>query len=258
MDFPVPLIAALRAARRVVILTGAGVSAESGLATFRDKQAGLWERFDPAQLATREAFEQDPELVWGWYEWRRMQVMRALPNAGHVAIKELAERVPSFKLVTQNVDDLHERAGSDPVHHLHGSIARPYCMSCRHEHVLPAAIPDEPTNGRRLRPPQCLQCGGKVRPGVVWFGEMLPQQEWELAVHAASECDVFFCVGTSSRVYPAASLLPIAARAGAATIQVNPAGAADSQLCFDLKGPSGLLLPELVMGSWPDLVNHSR
>jgi NAD-dependent deacetylase len=189
MDFPAPLIEALKAARRVMILSGAGVSAESGLATFRDKQAGLWERFDPTQLATREAFERDPELVWGWYEWRRMQVMRAAPNPGHLAIKELADRVPSLTLVTQNVDDLHERAGSDPVHHLHGRLAKPYCMSCGHEHLLPAAIPDEPTNGRRLRPPQCLQCGGTVRPGVVWFGEMLPEQEWELAARAASECD---------------------------------------------------------------------
>jgi NAD-dependent deacetylase len=251
MEIAAALIDALRQARRVLVLTGAGVSAESGLATFRDKQVGLWERFDPTQLATREAFERDPELVWGWYEWRRMQVMRASPNPGHLALKTLAERVPKLALVTQNVDDLHERAGSAAVHHLHGRLANPYCMQCRHEHLLPAAIPDEPTNGRRLRPPQCLQCGGMVRPGVVWFGEMLPEREWQLAARAARECDVFFCVGTSSRVFPAASLLPIAARAGAISIQVNPAGAADDQLSFDLRGPAGVLLPALLNEAWP-------
>jgi NAD-dependent deacetylase len=251
MDIAAPLIDALRQARRVLVLTGAGVSAESGLATFRDKQVGLWERFDPTQLATREAFERDPELVWGWYEWRRMQVMRAAPNPGHLALKTLAERVPNLTLVTQNVDDLHERAGSNPVHHLHGRLANPYCMKCRREHLLPGAIPEEPTDGRRLRPPQCLQCGGLVRPGVVWFGEMLPAQQWDLAARAARECDVFFCIGTSSMVFPAASLLPTAARAGAITIQVNPAGAADDQVSFDLRGPSGVVLPALLNETWP-------
>src|ERR1700760_515075 len=137
MQVPLPLIEALRQARPGTVLTGAGVSAESGLATFRDKQVGLWERFDPMQLATREAFEHDPELVWGWYEWRRMQVLRAAPNSGHAAIQELARCVPDMTLVTQNVDDLHERAGSDPVHHLHGRLAKPYCMSCQHGYALP-------------------------------------------------------------------------------------------------------------------------
>lgn len=244
----------MRRAPRILILTGAGVSAESGLSTFRDKQAGLWERFDPMQLATREAFERDPELVWGWYEWRRMQVMRAAPNPGHLAIKELADRVPRLTLVTQNVDDLHERAGSDPVHHLHGRIAKPYCCDCRQEHVLPATIPEEPTNGRRLRPPLCVRCGGLVRPGIVWFGEMLPEHEWQLAARAARECEIFFCVGTASTVFPAASLLPIAAQAGAITVQVNPAGAADVQLSFDLRGPSGLVLPQLMKEAWPNRV----
>lgn len=251
MDIPAALIKTLRQARRALVLTGAGVSAESGLATFRDKQAGLWERFDPMQLATREAFERDPELVWGWYEWRRMQVMRAAPNPGHLAIKQLADRVPSLTLVTQNVDDLHERAGSDPVHHLHGRLATPYCMTCHRMHPLSAAIPNEPTEGRRLPPPRCLQCGGMIRPGVVWFGEMLPPHEWDLAARAASECDVFLCIGTSSIVYPAASLLPIAARSGAVTVQVNPAGAADDRLCFDLQGPSGVVLPHLIGQVWP-------
>lgn len=250
MKIPAALIDALKRARRVVVLTGAGVSAESGLATFRDKQAGLWERFDPMQLATPEAFEQDPALVWGWYEWRRMQVMLAAPNSGHLAIKEFADHLPCLTLITQNVDDLHERAGSLAVHHLHGTLAKPFCASCRHMHVLPASRPDEPLNGRRIDPPRCAACGGKVRPGVVWFGETLPQQEWQLAAQAARECEVFFCVGTSSTVSPAASLLPIAAKAGAMTIQVNPEGADGVPLCFDLRGPSGMVLPELVRLAW--------
>ena len=250
MKIPAALIDALKRARRVVVLTGAGVSAESGLATFRDKQTGLWERFDPMQLATPEAFEQDSALVWGWYEWRRMRVMLAAPNAGHAAIKEFADHVPCLTLITQNVDDLHERAGSLAVHHLHGTLAKPFCAGCRHMHALPAGIPNEPLNGRRIDPPRCAACGGKVRPGVVWFGETLPQQEWQLAVQRARECEVFFCVGTSSTVSPAASLLPIAAKAGAMTIQVNPQGADGAPLSFDLRGPSGMVLPQLVRLAW--------
>ena len=249
MEIPSALIDMLKRAHRVVVLTGAGVSAESGLATFRDKQAGLWERFDPMQLATPAAFEQDAALVWGWYEWRRMQVMLAAPNTGHLAIKEFADHVPRLTLVTQNVDDLHERAGCS-VHHLHGTLARPFCADCRQLHVLPEGIPDEPPNGRRLPPPRCAACGGKVRPGVVWFGEMLPEREWQLAAQAARECEVFFCVGTSSTVSPAASLLPIAAQAGAMTVQVNPQGADGAELSFDLRGPSGTVLPELVRLAW--------
>jgi NAD-dependent deacetylase len=250
LNIPAALIGALKRAHRVVVLTGAGVSAESGLATFRDKQAGLWERFDPAQLATAEAFARDPALVWGWYEWRRMQVMLAAPNAGHLAIRQFADHVPCLTLITQNVDDLHERAGSDAVHHLHGTLAKPYCAACRHIHLLPEAIPDVPKNGQRMDPPRCVRCGGTVRPGVVWFGEQLPQQAWQLAAQTARECQVFLCVGTSSTVTPAASLLPIAAKAGAVTIQVNPAAAHDARLSFDLRGPSGVVLPELVRQVW--------
>jgi NAD-dependent deacetylase len=247
LDFPAALLAGLRQARRVVVLTGAGISADSGLATFRDKQVGLWERFDPM-----EPFERDPELVWGWYEWRRMQVMRAHPNPGHLAVKILAERVSNLTLITQNVDDLHERAGSHSALHLHGSLARPYCMHCRREHLLPGAIPEEPEHGRAVAPPKCLQCGQMVRPGVVWFGETLPQREWGLAERAARECDVFFCIGTSSLVFPAASLLPIASESGALTIQVNPAGAPSDRLSFDLRGRAGTVLPALLNAAWPN------
>jgi NAD-dependent deacetylase len=247
MDIPDRLIEALRAARHVMILTGAGISAESGLPTFRDPLTGLWERFNPQELATPEAFRRDPSLVWGWYEWRRMQALRALPNAGHQAIRGLEEKVSRLTLVTQNVDDLHERAGSSTVHHLHGTFSRPYCSACHEAYVFPDGLPDEPEEGRRLDPPRCAFCGANVRPGVVWFGEGLPQDEWAIAEDAAHDCDVFACVGTSSVVYPAASLIELAVEAGAVTIQINPSGTHwDQRVTYDFRAAAGVVLPALV------------
>jgi NAD-dependent deacetylase len=247
MDIPDQLIATLRAARHVMVLTGAGVSAESGLATFRDPLTGLWERFNPQELATPEAFRRDPSLVWGWYEWRRMKVLRAQPNPAHRAIHALEDKVPRLTLVTQNVDDLHERAGSTQVHHLHGTLAGPYCSACREPHAFGFGVPEEPEEGRRVDPPLCASCGACVRPGVVWFGEGLPQDEWAVAERAAEDCDVFFCVGTSSVVYPAASLIELAVEAGATTIQVNPGGSAwDRRVSYDFRAAAGAVLPNLI------------
>jgi len=247
VEIPDQLLETLRGARHVMVLTGAGVSAESGLATFRDSLTGLWERFNPQELATLDAFRRDPPLVWGWYEWRRMKVLRALPNAGHQAIQSLETKVPRLTLVTQNVDDLHERAGSTHVYHLHGTLAHAYCCACHEPYAFPAQLPDEPEEGRRVDPPSCATCGARVRPGVVWFGEGLPQREWTIAEHAAKDCDVFLCVGTSSVVYPAASLIEIAVDAGAVTIQVNPGGTAwDQRVSFDFRAPAGAVLPILV------------
>ena len=177
MDVDSRLISALRKARRAVCLTGAGVSAESGIATFRDKLTGLWERFDPAELATPRAYERDPSLVWGWYEWRRTAILAAQPNPAHWALAAMAGLVPQFTLITQNVDDLHERAGSDDVLHLHGQLSRPYCERCRRGFVHPAGIPDLPPDGARIDPPRCEACDARIRPGVVWFGESLPANE---------------------------------------------------------------------------------
>jgi NAD-dependent deacetylase len=217
------------------------------LATFRDPLTGLWKRFNPQELATPDAFRRDPALVWGWYEWRRMKVSRALPNPAHQAIHSLETKVPRLTLVTQNVDDLHERAGSTQAHHLHGTLAHPYCSSCHDPYVFPSGMPDEPEDGRRVDPPPCAACGSRVRPGVVWFGEGLPQHEWAIAEAAAEDCDVFFCVGTSSVVYPAASLIERAVDAGAVTIQVNPGGTAwDERVSYDFRAPAGALLPSLV------------
>jgi NAD-dependent deacetylase len=230
-----------------MVLTGAGISAESGLPTFRDKQTGLWERFDPQELATPRAFERDPALIWGWYEWRRMKMLRAIPNPAHEAIRALEDMTPRLTLVTQNVDDLHERADSRVVHHLHGTLAHPFCVACKRPFPLPPGIPDEPENGRRVEPPRCGDCNARIRPGVVWFGESLPQREWDIAEQAVSDCDVFLCVGTSAVVYPAASLIPLAAKAGAVTVQINPAATdADARVSYQLRGQAGVVLPTLL------------
>lgn len=161
------IVEALRESRYLLVFTGAGVSAESGIPTFRDALTGLWARFDGARLATPEAFLGDPELVWGWYEWRRQRVLRAAPNPAHRAIAELAGRVPRLTLVTQNVDDLHERAGSAEVIHLHGSLHAPRCFTCAAPYAGLSNQLDEPEEGRRLAPPCCEHCAGVVRPGVV-------------------------------------------------------------------------------------------
>lgn len=243
--------ATLRKARRVTVLTGAGVSAESGIPTFRDRQTGLWEKFDATELATPDAFRRDPALVWGWYEWRRMKVLRAEPNAAHRSLVTIAERVPRFTLITQNVDDLHERAGSQNVIHLHGELARPYCEACRQPYVHPEGIPKLPEGGIHLEPPRCQACGARVRPGVVWFGEQLPQLEWLGAVDAARACEVFLFIGTSALVQPAASLIDVGNRAGAVIVQINPNPTdADGAVRFLLRGPAGHLLPQLLREAW--------
>jgi len=237
----------LARARHVVVFTGAGVSAESGIPTFRDALAGLWERFDAEQLATPEAFRRDPDLVWGWYEWRRMLVMRAQPNAAHRAIAELEGRVDRFTLVTQNVDDLHDRAGSRAPLRLHGSLFAPRCFECDEPAPLAPGIPQEPESGRRLAPPSCGRCGAKVRPGVVWFGEALPEAAIARAFEAAESCDVLLSVGTSSLVHPAAQVPWIAKRAGARVIQVNPNPTALDEIAdLNLRTPAATALPTLV------------
>ena len=230
----------------MVVLTGAGASAESGIPTFRDNQVGLWERFDPMELATPEAFSRDPALVWGWYEWRRRAVLTAQPNAGHLALAAMAEHVPELTLVTQNVDDLHERARSPRAWHLHGELARPYCEACQRSYVFPPGLPDVPKEGARIEPPRCEVCGARVRPGVVWFGESLPEVPWRQAREAAEDSDVFLVVGTSAVVYPAAGLAEIAIAAGAMVVQINPNPAQLGARVVTLRGTAGAVLPQLV------------
>lgn len=244
---PAPLIEALRDARHVVVFTGAGVSAESGIPTFRDSLTGLWERFDAASLATPEAFQADPALVWGWYEWRRMKVLQAQPNAAHLAIAELARQVPRLTLVSQNVDDLHERAGNAEVVHLHGSLHQPRCFKCGEPPKQTLDMPDEPEGGRRVQPPRCSRCDGLLRPGVVWFGESLPAGALNAAFEAAETCDLLISVGTSGLVYPAAEVPGLAWRAGAVVVHVNPLPQANHrEREYTLAGPAGEQLPVLV------------
>ncbi|MGV6953163.1 SIR2 family NAD-dependent protein deacylase [Pseudomonas chlororaphis] len=221
-------------AKRIVVFTGAGISAESGIPTFRDPLTGIWARHDPEKLETASAFREDAALVWGWYLWRRVQVAQAAPNAAHQAIAQLA-RTREVTVVTQNIDDLHERAGSADVIHLHGSLAQPKCFAC---HRTPAALFfEEPiaSEGLRIEPPRCPRCNGKLRPGVVWFGEDLPAVAWKRSVLAARDCDVLLSIGTSGVVFPAAEIPIMALHAGAYVVHINPAQVAQPssrELCL--------------------------
>jgi NAD-dependent deacetylase len=238
-SLPPALIEALRDAQNVVALTGSGVSAESGVPTFREARTGLWERYDPQQLATPEAFDRDPRLVWAWYEWRRKLVSEAEPNPGHLGLAELERRVPNFTLVTQNVDGLHERAGSRTVIELHGNILR---SKCSREDVIV-----DPEDQDDSIPPRCARCGANLRPDVVWFGEMLPLRALEAASEAARGCDLFFSVGTSSLVYPAAALPYEALENGATLVEINPSETPlTPHTDYVLRGGAGQILPELV------------
>ncbi|MDX1507115.1 MAG: NAD-dependent deacylase [Woeseiaceae bacterium] len=236
-DIPAALVDALRDARHVCILTGAGVSAESGVPTFRDAQQGLWAEYDPLQLATVEGFMADPQTVWRWYAWRRDTVAGVEPNPGHVAIAELEALVPRVTLVTQNVDGLHQRAGSSAVVEFHGNI---FVNRCIAENRALADVGEG-------EPPACPDCGAPVRPGVVWFGEMIPEDALNVSFAAAEDCDVFLSVGTSSEVYPAAGLADIAKQQGATTVEVNPVPTVQAErFDFALAGKSGEILPQLV------------
>lgn len=234
----------LRNAEHIVILTGAGVSRESGVPTFREAQDGLWARFDPQELATPSAFQANPKLVWDWYEYRRALVRQAQPNPGHFALATLQKKQPALTIITQNVDDLHEQAGSTGVIHLHGKIARSKCFyHCQGEPTYVDVLQLEYEEG----PPACPHCGRWVRPDVVWFGEMLPQDEINAAFNASQRADVALVVGTSGMVTPAAALPGIAKQAGAAVIEVNPAESGITPIAnIKLDGGAGEVLPQVL------------
>lgn len=205
--------------------------------TFREAQTGLWARYDPLELATPEAFARDPELVWRWYQWRRELVANAAPNAGHRALAELASLVPRLTLVTQNVDGMHQRAGSPDVIEFHGNIFTNRCFA---DGRIVEAEGDDGV-------PTCPDCGAHVRPGVVWFGEAIPEDALHAAFAAATDCDVFLSIGTSALVYPAAGLGDVAREAGAVTIEVNPSPTGQSDAyTASLRGNAGDVLPKLV------------
>lgn len=235
----------LKESRRLLVFTGAGVSAESGVPTFRQALTGLWARFRPEQLATPAAFETNPRMVWEWYAWRQQVVAQARPNPAHFAIAALAGQIPNLTLVTQNVDGLHQRAGSRHVLELHGNLFR---VRCSRENIL---VPvwerrDEAT-------PLCPRCGGRLRPDVVWFGEALPAAEFEAAHRAASDCDLCLTVGTSAAVYPAAAIPEMVLDRGVPLIEVNlEPTSLTSRATVSLRGPAGEILPALLALTWPD------
>ncbi len=238
MNIPQKLRDQLAVAKSITVLTGAGISAESGVPTFRDAQTGFWENYKPEDLATPQAFRRNPKLVWEWYLMRREMVKKVQPNAGHVALVEIEKRVLKFTLVTQNVDNLHCRAGSRNVIELHGNIERTKCFD--EDTVI------ESWDSKEI-PPRCPKCGGMLRPDVVWFGEMLPHCAFEKAEEASQSCDIFLSVGTSGIVYPAAGLPFAALKFGATTVEINPDETPlTAHVHHVLRGASGTILPELL------------
>jgi NAD-dependent deacetylase len=224
---PAGLLDRARAARRVLVLTGAGMSAESGVPTFRDESAGLWARYSPEAMATEEGWRADPELVWAWYLWRIGIVNSTSPNAGHEALARWAGLIggnlalQSLEIVTQNIDDLHERAGSGVLAHLHGRLDRFHCIDC--------GLPGQPDLSMassdptlRVTPSSCESCGGDLRPSIVFFGEPLAEADIDASVAAAQQADLTLVVGTSSIVYPAAALPGVAMRSGSFVAEINP------------------------------------
>lgn len=241
--FAPALIEKLRQSTRVLFFTGAGVSAESGLPTFRDAQTGLWAKYKPQDLATPQAFARDPETVWRWYQWRRRVHADVAPNPAHRAIATFEARLPGSVLVTQNVDRLHELAGSKAPIHLHGSVFRNKCAGC-------GAAMAEVSHDVET-PPGCADCGGLCRPDVVWFGEGLPEAEWQAAVDAAVAAEVVISVGTSATVHPAARIPLLAREAGALVVQVNPEPTPMDRIALNLRGKAGVVLPQLLAAVFP-------
>jgi NAD-dependent deacetylase len=249
MQFPPDLIQLLRQSGHIATLTGAGVSAESGLQTFREtaSSAGstqaLWSQYRPEDLATPEAFERNPELVWDFYAMRRLKAGEVKPNPGHLAIAEMGRHIPEFTLITQNVDGLHQKAGSIRVIELHRNITR---IKCSHGCGVFTEWEDIPG-----QVPTCPNCGAKLRPDVVWFGEMLPRAELEAAQEAARNCQIFFSIGTSGLVQPAASLAWLARRSEAVLVEVNTEETSlTASVDYFLQGKSGEVMPELVRQVW--------
>jgi NAD-dependent deacetylase len=243
MEFPVDFIRFLTSATRVVVLTGAGVSQESGLRTFRDAQDALWAQYKPEDLASPEAFARDPKLVWDWYAWRREAIKGVRPNPGHYALVEMENRIPAFTLITQNVDGLHRFAGSRNVLELHGNIQRVRCAEC--------GTFTETWGDDTESVPLCVVCGGMLRPDVIWFGEALPRAELEAAVKASRSCHVYFSIGTSGVVQPAASLAYAARNNGSVVVEINAEPTPlTPKVDFAFHGKSGEILPDLAKAVW--------
>ena len=248
MKLPEGLTTALKNANKVLVLTGAGMSAESGVPTFRDAQSGMWERYKPEDLATPQAFRNNPQLVWDWYADRRNNIREVCPHAGHIALVEIEQYFESFPLVTQNVDSLHQQAGSSEVIELHGNIMRSICSETGLQ------IDDEWIKSNPGHPPVSPHHRhGLARPGVVWFGEQLPAGCMNRAMAEAYSCDVCFSIGTSTLVQPAASLPFIALEAGAVVIEINPVPTSlSSEAHFSLQATAAEALTAIAV----DLARH--
>ena len=249
------LIQKLQQVEHLVVFTGAGISAESGIPTFRDALTGLWKNFNANELASVEAYKRNPPLVWGWYEMRRRDVLNAQPNAAHKTIAQLAKKVKKITVITQNVDDLHERGGSVEVIHLHGSLHHPRCLVCSEPYSLDESL-SQIVADEYIDPPKCLTCSNPVRPGVVWFGESLPVKEWESAQFAAADCDVMLVVGTSGLVSPAADLPFLAKCNNALVVQINMAKTELDRYCDEnLIGRAADLLPALYLSAFNESID---
>lgn len=241
----------LRRSASIVFFTGAGMSAESGIPTYLDKLPRIWSKYDPRELETAKAFKADPALVWGWYLWRRSQVAKASPNPAHLAIARLADSVAQVAVITQNIDDFHERSGSVNVVHLHGHLKTPKCYACHRPDDLTPVDDDEMVGGL-IEPPRCKRCNGRMRPAVVWYGENLPGAVWKEATRLITACDLLISVGTSGQVMPAASLPAMALAAGASIIHINTdsvsSNSSDELL---LMGTAAEVLPKLIELAFP-------
>ncbi len=246
----------LQASSRICILTGAGISAESGIPTFRDKQSGLWEQYSAEDLASPAAFEQNPQLVWSWYQWRRQLVQEKQPNSAHHALakwqKNATVNGQQITLITQNVDDLHEQAGSTATH-LHGHLWRNRCSLCDRphdthsaSHIINNSERSNPVNSYDEHLINCVHCYGYIRPDIVWFGESLPVRSWQTAEDAAANCEVFISIGTSSSVYPAAGLAHLAKQNHAKIIEINPTPTPNTIVDITLASNAGLIMPLLI------------
>jgi NAD-dependent deacetylase len=239
MEFSNKLLEKLSAAENVAVLTGAGVSAESGIPTFRDP-GGIWEKFKPEELANFEAFMEKPDFVWSWYQHRRKIMREVEPNPGHYALAEMEALFCNFNLITQNIDNLHSRAGNRKVIELHGNIERNYCINCKTFYF------EMDINENKIF--KCDKCGGLIRPDVVWFGEMLPIEAISFAEKCAREAHVFLSIGTSAEVYPAAMLPIIAKQNGAYTAEINIHPTSISyEMDETIIGKSSAVLSELLL-----------
>lgn len=239
MDIPRSFLEELKNSKKIVFFTGAGISAESGIPTFRG-EGGIWNKLKPEELANFNAFLRNPDLVWEWYQYRRKIINETKPNPGHLAIVEF-ENYFDVTVVTQNVDNLHRRAGSKKIYELHGNIEKNYCINCKKR------FDDVDFSNFEKNVPKCDSCGGLIRPDVVWFGEFLPEDQFEASEKAARECDILFAVGTSAVVYPAANIPYIAKRNGAVLVEINLERTDLSNYAnFSFLGKSGEILPEIL------------